>query len=154
MTGATADKCIWCHEAEGELTTITIPTTDRLGRNPGEESVAVHPRHASQTRAFCRFAARHGKTFVGVMVAGTIVAVALGLLVTTLLADVGQGEDYWFGILYGPYLVLLGFFTVRFPFATPETVKWIGIAKAKLLAQASGWLMAGAGLWLFVSTVL
>jgi len=154
VSGATADKCIWCHEADGELTTITVTTTDRLGRNPDEDSVAVHPHHAPQTRAFCRFAARNGKTFVGVMVAGTIVAVALGLLVTTLLADIGPGEDYWIGILYGAYAVLAGFFIVRFPLATPETVKWIGIAKAKLLAQASGWLTAGIGVWLFTSAIL
>lgn len=153
MTESSADKCIWCHGTDGRLQTITVPVTDRLGRNLYEEEVVVHPHHAPDTRSFLRFAARYGKTFVVAMISGTVVAVALAVFITTSLADTPRGEDYWMSLLYGPYAILYGFFVVRFPFSTPETVKWLGLKRSKLLAHAGGWMIVGVGLWLTMSAL-
>ena len=154
MLGSSADKCIWCHGTDGQLRTIEVPSTDRLGRNPHKEEVVVHPHHAPATRSFCEFAARYAKTFVVAMVSGTVVAVALAVFITTSLAETSRGEDYWMSLLYGPYAILYGLFVVRFPFSTPETVKWLGLKRSRLLAQAGGWTVVGVGAWLTMSALL
>lgn len=73
------------------------------------------------------------------------------VLITTVLSDGRQGEPYWTAVLYGPYAILTGLFIVRFPFSTPETVKWLGLAKSRLLARGLGWLFAGIGVWILAT---
>lgn len=151
MAAFTDRRCIWCHGSDGQLRTIEVTVTDRLGRNPHPESVTVHPRHAPETRSFLELTVRHGGTFVGIMAAATGVALVLGLLIAAVLDDVGGGEEYWAAVLYGPWAILTGLLLVRFPFATPETVKWLGIARSRLLVRALGWLTAGIGGWILTT---
>lgn len=73
------------------------------------------------------------------------------MLITTVLSDGGRGEPYWTAVLYGPYAILTGLFIVRFPFSTPETVKWLGLAKSRLLTRGLGWLFAGIGVWILAT---
>lgn len=95
--GSAGGTCLWCNGADGHLRTIEVTATDRLGRDPHPEPVTVHPRHASETRSFLAFAARHGRTFVLGMLALTTVAVAMGGLILTVLDDVGG----WLGVAIG-----------------------------------------------------
>ena len=111
----------------------------------------MHPHHEPPTRRFLERVVRHAKTFVVGMMSGTVIAIALGVLATTVLADVGRGEDFWAGILLGSYVILSGLFIVRFPFSTPETVKWLGLEKSRRLARGLGWRSAGIGGWILVS---
>lgn len=141
------DSCIWCNRSDGALTTIRAPATDRLGRDVGEETFVVHPRHAEDARSFLRFAARSAGLFVKGIALALVVAVGLTALVG-YLEGTGRDEDFWASVLFGPYCILVGLFIVRYPLATPETVRWLGLKKSKTLVRIPGWVLVALGGWL------
>ena len=50
----------------------------------------------------------------------------------------------------GGGLILTGLTIFIFPFTTPETVKWLGYKRAKVLGRTLGILVIAAGGWILV----
>lgn len=147
MSSPGGGKCVWCNEAGGDLRTIRVVVADRFGLNPTERDFRVHPAHESETRAFLSSVCENARLFVGAMLVfvlldGVLAAVAVAL------AGAGGDAERWLVLLTGLYTVGIGLFVVRYPFATPETVKWFGLRRARTIATSAGWLTVPLGVWI------
>lgn len=141
------DRCVWCNGSEGPLRKIREVVPDRWGGNPEEREFPVHPRHESEARSFLR-RVREGAGFFMKVMLGSVVAGPVLAAVVIAAGAGGGSEETWAAVLVGPYVVALGLFIVRHPFATPETVEWLGLRRARSLARWTGWLTAAVGAWI------
>lgn len=85
--------------------------------------------------------------FVRFAVAWVVVGFVLFLIAVSISEGEGA-EETWATMLYGPYTVALGLFVVRYPYSTPETVRWLGLRNAQKLARIMGWVTVGLGGWI------
>lgn len=156
MSPSPDEKCIWCNGADGELTTIEVPVANQFpagGVQPRREEVHVHPRHESETREFTERVHRQGGIFIVVMAFVPFLLV-VPVALTSELAGAGSRAEYWIGVVGGGLLLLLGFFAIRYPFATPRTVEWIGIRRSILLVRATAGGAVAAGMGLIATNLL
>lgn len=140
-------RCTWSGERSNRVVPISIPGTDRFGRPAEDRSVHVLPEHADQLRAFAALVQRKGRLFLG-----SIVALVLAALGAALLGSAGLLSDRTSTAVAGLSVAGLGILLVFLPFATPETVAWLGVRRSVRLARILGavalllgLLIAGAG---------
>lgn len=140
--------CLWCGRAEGDRTTIAVEAPGRIGGSGGEKSVTVHPEHANAVRAYVAEVRESGRRFLGGIalfaIAGPLGSAGV-ILLSRPVGLLGMGLS----------VVGTGATLIRYPFATPETVRFIGIRTAKRVVRAvgagvvllgvgiAGWAMAG-----------
>lgn len=125
-------RCIWSGaEGGGRLKKVTVPTVDRLGQPARMQSFLVLPEHEASFRAYSDRVVRLGRTFlVGIF---SLLGLTILLSLTGYLWATGIG------------VTLLGAWILWLPFATPETVRLVGVEKSMLVARAAGVLTALIG---------
>lgn len=142
-----ARKCIWCNERGGELREITVTVPNRLGLDPHEEVVHVHAAHEPRARAFLARLTRNATRFligIALVVVLMPVAVATGLL----LGDTAETGARLVAAAFAGLLLGLAVWLWVFPFATPETVRWLGIRKSMVAVRAGAVIVVALALWL------
>ena len=117
-------RCLWCNGSGGELRTVTLSE----GRQ--RRDVAVHAAHEGVLVEWHARAARDTPRFVTVMVFTPLVLLtALGLA-----ALVGRGATL---VVLGVALLALGAFMWTHPYATPLTVRLVGVRRSIALVRAA-----------------
>ncbi|NBC84695.1 MAG: hypothetical protein GVY25_00705 [Bacteroidetes bacterium] len=135
------DRCIWSHETSDDVMEITVNVPDRLGRNPKPETLTVLPQYEEEVRAYADEVSRHGTRML---------ILTLGLSVLLVLASVLPAAGW--GRLTLPVAGLLtaaiGGVLIRYPFATPETIKMMGMRRARTVVRwiAGFTVLLGLGL--------
>ena len=70
----------------------------------------------------------------------------IGIGILCLFAGAITGREW----AEGDGLILTGLTIFIFPFTTPETVKWLGYKRAKVLGRTLGILVIAAGGWILI----
>jgi Kef-type K+ transport system membrane component KefB len=118
---------------------IVVKTVNRFGTSPREEILAVHPEHEQALRKYTDNARRFGVLFlvsIGVSVGAGLLLELVLLRMNPAYATIGIGLS----------VALLGVLVAIFPFATPETIAWIGARASRRTARGVGIVLAAAGI--------
>ncbi len=102
--------CMWTGRHSDEVKEVRLETLDRWGIHTREETFTVLPEHEEELRRFVAYQRRYGRVF-------------LGLVILSIVAALVVRSPLWMGVL----MMGLGVVTYAFPFATPETVRMIGM---------------------------
>ncbi len=140
------EKCVWCNRSERRLKNITVETPNRFGLNAGGKKMAVCPEHAPRLKKFYFLVYRMAKWYVLVLVLVGVLAL-LGLAPLVMIDQQGGNVDFWAKVIYAPLLLPVALLPVVFPFATPETVKWMGVRNSIILARLLGVCLLGFCVW-------
>ena len=126
------NRCLWCNESSGELRTVTL----RQGKE--RRDVFVHAAHQSSLVDWHARAVNEAQRFV------TIVAFApLFILAAVGLAALVSRRST--PVIIGLALIALAALMWRHPFATPQTVRLMGVRRSIIVVRALTALMALAG---------
>ncbi len=112
-----------------------------LGNKRGEQTLLVEPEHQAELRAFVEYARRSAKAFWALLVASLVLCLGGTLL------SLAWAPAIW-AVPAG--LLLLTWMLVAYAFATPETIRAMGIRRSVILARVG----AGVMFALAVATVL
>ena len=143
MKAEKQEKCIWSGERSPNVIVVTLKTRDRFAR-PTEKTFHVLPEYEEDLRRYNHKFFTFGKSFVFVI----IVLSALMIIAPVTLIAV-SAPDPIILLSVGFLIFLMGILIVIFPFSTPETNRWLGIAKAMIVTRILGVLSALFGLALY-----
>lgn len=132
-------RCIWSGRRGSGLKEITVESTDRFGRVV-ERTFHVLPEHEEEFIAFNRYLVRYVRPFLWSVVNLTVAIVVLPLAALLM----GAGERLVLTVV-AVGVVLLGLLMVVFPFSTPETVRWLGLRRARMVTRVMGFVTMGLG---------
>ena len=125
-------RCLWCNGSEGELRTVTL--IEGRARRP----VAVHSAPEASLAAWHARVASDTPRFVATMAFAPLIllaAIGLAALVSRTLTSV----------VLGLALVALAAFVWRHPYATPLTVRLLGVRRSVRLVRAAAVVLAIGG---------
>jgi hypothetical protein len=126
-------RCVWCNRADGELRTVT------LAQGRERRAVTVHPAHEASLVAWHARATNDTQRFVTTIAFTPLVLLgALGLA-----ALVGRGATF---LVLGLALIALAAFMWAHPYATPLTVRLVGVQRSIFLVRAATALLAAGGI--------
>ncbi len=140
------EKCVWCNRSERRLKNITVETPNRFGLNAEGKKMAVCPEHVPQLQKFYFLVNRMAKWYVLVLVLVGALAL-LGLVPLVMIDQQGGNVDSWAKAIYAPLLLPVALLPLVFPFATPETVKWMGVRNSIILVRLLGVYLLGFWAW-------
>lgn len=103
-------RCMWTGRHSDEVREVRLETLDRWGFRTREETFTVLPEHEEELRRFVAYQRRYGRVFLALVT----LSVAAAFFVRSSL-----------GI--GLVMMGIGVMTYVFPFATPETVRMVGM---------------------------
>jgi hypothetical protein len=127
-------RCLWCNGSDGELRTVTLPMEGRERR-----AVPVHAAHEAQLVEWHARVARDTPRVVMTLAFTPLVLVA----VVTLAVVLGGGMLL---AVLGLLLTALGAFMWAHPYATPQTIRFLGVRRSVALARAFALLLAVGGI--------
>jgi hypothetical protein len=131
------NRCIWCNRSDGALRTVTL----QEGR--GRRDVVVHPEHEAALAAWHARAAADGQRFVT-----TVAFTPLALLAAVgIAALVSRASTF---VVLGLALIALSAFIWTHPYATPLTVRLLGVRRSITLVRVLAAVVAAGGA--FVAT--
>lgn len=117
-------KCLWCHAGGPELETVDCE---------GERAL-VHPTHREFLERFCRESAQAKWRFLG----GIGLSILLGLVGQIILVTASRP----FGIvMVGIAAAIAAVTLLKYPFATPETLALVGVARSVRLTRAIAYVI-------------
>lgn len=125
-------KCIWTGERDSRAIPVELNTVDRLSF-PSEKTFYVLPEYEQKLRDFNKRLIKNGRLFLTLIIGLT--------LFLPFIALIGMAFSFSGSIILisvGIITSLIGVVIILFPFATPETVKWIGLKKAITTARVTG----------------
>lgn len=136
-------RCAWCHERGGTLKQITVTVWDRFAFHQQEQTLAVHPAHEEQARAFAAHFRRYGRLFLGLLLGIPVAGVAASLLLQGRVAEDVLGPAVPLAVLG-----LLGLTLLLFPFCTGTTGGMMGLRTSRRVGRVLGALCILLGLFL------
>lgn len=127
-------RCVWCNQPDGEMRTVTV-----LAEGLQRRTMTVHADHEASFLAWHARVARDTPRFVT-----TIAFMPLALLAALgVAALVGRPA---IALVLGLALIALAVFMWMHPYATPQTVRLIGVRRSIALARAGALLLGLVGL--------
>lgn len=126
--------CIWTGRRDARVKAITLKTLDRFSV-PTEETFYVLPEYEQSLRKFNGRLVDWGRSFLKL-----IFGLILLMLISVLLALIFSVSNSMVLYAVGINTSLIGLVIVLFPFATPETVKWMGLKRAIIAVRTTGFL--------------
>jgi hypothetical protein len=127
-------RCVWCNRTDGEMRTVTVLAEGRERR-----TVTVHAAHEAPFLAWHARVASDTPRFVM-----TIAFTPLVLLVAVgVAALVGRPAV---ALVLGLAATALAVVMWTHPYATPQTVRLVGVRRSIALARAGALLMGLVGL--------
>lgn len=125
-------RCIWCNGGEGELRSVTLHEARE------RREVPVHPEHEASLLAWHARVTRDTQRFV------TVVAFTpLALLAFVGLAALVNPASIF--VALGLSLIALATFLWAHPYATPQTVRLLGVRRSIVLARGLTAMLAVGG---------
>lgn len=134
-------RCIWCNQAGGELERVVVESSNRFAVSPETKEYWVHTNHRQQFLAFNERKERYGKLFLIAMLA------PFGILIVLEPILVIMDKPRIALATVGAIVMAVGFAAIALPFATPETVRWLGLRRAIAIVRVAATLMVFQGLW-------
>jgi archaellum biogenesis protein FlaJ (TadC family) len=119
-------KCIWTGTRDPRVIAITLKTLDNFTA-PTEKTFHVLPEYEQNLRRFNEKFVKWGRKFMTL-----IFGLILLLPVSVIIALIFSVSDSIILYAVGVIISLFGLALVLFPFATPETVTWMGLKKSIL----------------------
>lgn len=129
-------KCIWTGRRDERAIKVTISTLGRLA-SPTEKTVHILPEHEEKLRDFNSSFVKEGRTFLYWMM-GTVIVIPFLVVAGLILTSLYSVPQSILLALVGLPVVLIGVLMLRYPYSTPETVKWLGIAKSVKVVRWCG----------------
>jgi hypothetical protein len=129
-------KCAWCNKENEQIKQIKVLTKKGFGPNLQETTYFVCLEHEQKFRKFYDRVRRYALLFIGLSAISL-----LGLIVSALLAN----NNYLFGYLLIASFAFIGLVFIIFPFATPETIEMVGVAKSIRLVRIIGTVIFAIG---------
>jgi hypothetical protein len=126
------NRCLWCNQSDGELRTVTL----REGRE--RRDVTVHPEHEAALVAWHARVASDTQRFVTTLVFTPLVLLAA----VGLAALVSRASTF---VVLGLALIALSAFMWAHPYATPQTVRLVGVRRSITLVRAATAVLAAGG---------
>ncbi len=129
-------KCIWTGRRDERAVEVTLSSPGSLALR-AETPVHVLPEYEQQLREFNSDFARNEQRFLyGIF--GTIFMIVFLVLVGLILTALTSLPDSILIISAGLAIILFGGIIYRYPYSTPQTVKWLGIEKAVKVTRWCG----------------
>src|SRR5216684_1673800 len=125
----------WTNQEADNLREVVLVVPDRVGTHPQPRTFYVLPEYEQELRHFTQRVQRFGLAFVICMVVLTMLVIPIATVMR------------WYAFL-GVIVALIGVIFIAFPFATPETVKAIGIKNSIRLARTLGLVIVVVGVYL------
>lgn len=125
------ERCIWSNRRDPGTREVKLESPNRF---TGPETVQVCPAHEAQLRAFRAYSERYG---------GWFLALLGGLVLAALIAVVVEVEEK---VIAWAVPTLVGSAMVVFPFATPQTVRMLGVHVSVLTVRIGGAALFGWGI--------
>lgn len=110
------NRCIWSGEYTDELIPVEVESVSRFGKRMGRKIYFVQPEYKERLQSFCSFASRYSRWSLLILLLSI-----LFFIYTSINYDLRGG---------GIGFASIGVVTYIFPFATPETIYWLGIRKS------------------------
>ncbi|PAP75512.1 hypothetical protein [Rubrivirga marina] len=135
--------CIWSHETSDRVVPLTLDVPSNTGGERTEQTLYVLPEHEAALRAYNERVARFGKTFLRAMLglSAALLGVAVG-------APLFGWPDATASAIVGLGVSGIGWLMIAFPFATPTTVRSLGIRRSIWIARGLGAVTVGLGIWI------
>jgi len=128
-------RCIWCNQPDGEMRTVTVPLAEGRQRR----TVTVHAAHEAPFLAWhARLVSDTPRFVTTIAFTPLVLLAALGLA-----ALVGRPA---IALVLGLALTALAVFMWVYPYATPQTVRLVGVRRSIALARAGALLLGVVGL--------
>lgn len=134
---AGTQRSSWTNKATGTLIEVRLTTVDRIGRMGKEEVFLVEPKYEAELRRWVDYVNRNAKRFLALTIGLSLVAVVGSFLVNA------WPDAYW---VVSVALVLMGLTFLVYPFSTPETVKMVGMRRARTLGRVGGFVVILMGI--------
>lgn len=131
-------RSIWTGKHRTALVPVRLDPWPLLGRKRGQQELLVEPEHAAELREFVAYAQRNRRAFYTWLIVSTVLCLGGAFL------SIARPAALW-AVVAG--LVVLGLMILAYPFATPETIRAMGVAPSRKLARI------GAGIILVMAVV-
>ncbi len=128
-------RCVWCNQPDGEMRSVTV----RLAEGRERRTVTVHAAHEASFLAWHARVVRHTRRFV------TTIAFA-PLVLLAVLGVAGLAGRPAVALVLGLALSALALYMWTHPYATPQTVRLVGVRRSIALARAAALLLGVVGL--------
>lgn len=125
-------KCIWTGKRDARVMPVTLNTLDRF-TVPTERTYYVLPEYEQSLRDFNDRFVKQGRLFLVLIIGLTLILPA-----SVLVSLITSFPESIILLSVGGITVLIGGVIVLFPFATPETAKWLGLKRAMTAARLAG----------------
>ena len=114
-------RCAWTNEPAVDLKEVVLVVLNRFGIRPAPKTFFVLPEYEEKLRKFVQLGHRFGLAFLTSMVVLTL-AIPIAALTRRY-------------VLAGTLVAAEGVLLIIFPFATPETVRSLGIGASITLVR-------------------
>lgn len=125
-------KCIWSGRKSENLKRVRLKSLDRF-TTPIEKTFYVLPEHEQELRKFNDRFVNYSRNCLYGIIGLTLLTVAVSLAFAAFSIS-----KKLLAIAIGLILFAMGTLIIVFPFATPETVQWLGIRKSKITVRILG----------------
>ncbi|PKM77454.1 MAG: hypothetical protein CVU90_07525 [Firmicutes bacterium HGW-Firmicutes-15] len=122
-------KCAYCHKDAMEK----IPADYNIGL---QEQYYCSEICKKELTDYINAAKKNGNLFIGLTLGSILIMVIGNGLISALNFD----EHYTFIVMFVA-LSVVGITIIKFPFCTPQTVRMVGIKKAKIVARILGLIL-------------
>jgi len=114
-------RCAWTNEPADDLKKVVLVVPNRFGIRPAPKTFFVLPEYEEKLRKFVQLGHRFGLAFL------------TSMLVLTLAVPIAALTRRY--VLAGTLVAAEGVLLIIFPFATPETVRSLGIGPSITLVR-------------------
>lgn len=128
-------KCLWCNQSEGVLEEIEIAGSNRGLVGPRTKTVTAHPEHADFVRDYFSRANKEMEKVLLRLVALMFLTI-MGVFAVATVQYKGGDTSFWLKILFGPPQLMMILSWLTCPFATPQTIKMLGIRTSMAIIRA------------------
>lgn len=136
-------KCVWCNGRDGRLEELSVSGIPGYGPRR-----RVHPEHRAETVEFFERAQREWSRALIAIVSLSV------LLMFAVPLSILLGSELLTVILAGVGSVAIAVLVWRYPFPTPQTIRWLGIRRSVAVARGAALVLSLSGLWLIAGAPL
>ncbi len=132
-------RCVWSGEVSSRLKPVELEVLGWMRSH--RKTFWVSPEHEAALRGFVAFRNRFVRVFGALLLVEALIVIA-GI----------AAREVWVSCAG---IIAIGFTVVAFPFATPQTIKQLGMRRARNVARAGGFVaialgVASLSLWLIL----
>lgn len=142
MSSKQFQQCIWSGRKSDSVKPVTLQSLNRFG-SPEVRTFYVLPEHEEKLREFNRNFVQNGKSLLLIIIITTLI-----MILSSIISIFVIGSEQILMVIVGTCILAMSFAFIKYPFATPETVKFIGIYKAIRIVKIAGFTLLLMGVYI------